>query len=198
MVKNNDKIKYYCFNTKCKSSIFYADTCLVVEVLLCENLSNDRFCQECFKELISKHDLNIKIQLNQLLNEAKLYKSLIIDDDPDYHTLADTLFENSSTFNELKHYTDGNIALDYLSENKNKADVMPDFIFVDVNMPKMDGWEFLAGLKKIYPYFKKQVSVYIISSQILPLYREKLKKHPYAKGLISKNFDLGFLNNVSN
>ena len=120
------------------------------------------------------------------------YRCVIIDDEPIARKVIQEFIEDIE-FMELTGQAENPLkAMSLLTENE------IDIIFLDVNMPKMDGWEFLTGLKKIYPYFKKQVSVYIISSQILPLYREKFKKYPYAKGLISKNFDLCFLNNVSN
>jgi len=196
-LNESNLIKYYCFNKDCEISIFNSDTCIVTEVSLAKNLGESVFCRECYKELVSKPDLNIKIQLAQLLNEKKQYKSLIIDDDPDYHSYANELFKNSSTFNELKHYTDGNVAISYLEDNKSKANVIPDFIFVDANMPKMNAWEFLDEFEPISPFIKKEINIYVISNKILPEYKEKLKSRPYVKGIITKNFDLSFLNNVS-
>ncbi len=195
-MKADDKIKYYCFNKKCKGSIFNVDSCTVVEVSTLKTRDGSYFCQYCFKELISKQDLNIKIQISHLLTEERLFTSLIVDDDIDYQTSAKALFNSSSTFNGPEQYTDGNMAINYLAENKGKVNVIPDFIFVDVNMPDMDGWEFLDELAVIYPYFKKEINVYVISNHIHPSYKEKARNRPLVKGIMAKNFDLRFLNNV--
>lgn len=80
-----EKIKYYCFNKKCESSIFNTDSCAILEVYLEDDLKESYFCKECAKELVSKHVLSIKIQLNEMLNEEQLHKSSSIDDAPGYY-----------------------------------------------------------------------------------------------------------------
>ena len=189
-----NQIKYYCFNKKCRLAIF-SEYCFITLIPM-DTTMEVQYCTECHKELISKEELNIKIQLSQILGEEKILTSFIIDDDPIYHLVIKKLFEHSTTFDTPDHYMDGPGALHYLSANKHHYGAIPDIIFVDVNMPDMDAWGFLNEFSKLYPKLKKKVHIYVMTSVIQEEYNDYIKIYPYIKGVISKNFDLRFLNNI--
>jgi CheY-like chemotaxis protein len=188
------KINYYCFNLKCKNSIFFIETCSPVSVTPEAALDIKFTCPNCFQELVSKHDLNIKIQLRQLLNVQKIFKSLIIHDDPNFHAFIKQIFKKSGNFDKFIHRTTGETALNYLYKNKNAE--LPDFIFIDINTPATDIWQFLNVFKTINPLFNKIINIYIVSSEILPYHIEKIKEYPNVKGVITNNFSLSFLSDI--
>ena len=68
---------------------------------------------------------------------------LVDDDNADMMTVRRALKELNVP-NELVHHLDGEKALDYLRNNANKA---PCVILLDLNMPKMNGIDFLAAAK---------------------------------------------------
>ncbi len=188
-MKRNESVKFYCFNSNCKSSILNFDSCITLEVPLYRALTETIYCQECFEELVSKPVLEMKIQLNELMNGGQSYKSMIIDDDPVYHVIFKELVKDSNFSKELSHYRDGYAALNYLFKSENEANI-PDLVFLDLNMSKMDAWEFLEEFEKNYEALNKQVNVYIISAGIEDAnYNEKLKSYKYVKALINKPFD---------
>lgn len=193
----HETINYYCFNKQCKNSIFNADTCVVREIPLAPALTEEQFCECCAQPLVAKPLIRIARQVNELLS-TRFYTSLIIDDDPNYHITARELFKNAKNFNESKHLTNATDALNYLTSHKDNPHLIPDCIFLDVNMPAMDAWEFLEEFQSLSPLLKKKVDIYIISSDIHPVYHERIKAYPNVKGLISKNFGLNFLNNITN
>ena len=45
-------------------------------------------------------------------------------------------------------------------------EALPDIIFLDINMPFMDGWQFLEEYTKIKPTLSKQIVIYVVSSSI--------------------------------
>ncbi len=101
----------------------------------------------------------------------------IIDDDRIYVNLVKKIIEIKKLSQNLIIFKNGKEALDYfkailgnISENR-----LPDIIFLDLNMPVMDGWEFLSEFVKIKNNFNKKITLYVVSSSIDPrdLQREK-------------------------
>ena len=85
-------------------------------------------------------------------------KFFIADDDPDDQELfIDALHEINELF-ECVTATDGTEALETLSSHL----FVPDLIFLDLNMPKMDGRECLSEIKK--DAFLKEIPVIIYST----------------------------------
>ena len=58
--------------------------------------------------------------------------------------------------------------MNFLNENSNTPEQLPDIILLDLSMPVMDGWQFLEAYINIKPRIGKQIIVYIVSSTIAP------------------------------
>jgi CheY-like chemotaxis protein len=71
---------------------------------------------------------------------------LLVDDDYINNFLTERLLRKSSIAREVKTVRNGEEALTYLSEEKNK---FPDLILLDMRMPEMDGIGFLKNFKKM-------------------------------------------------
>jgi CheY-like chemotaxis protein len=94
----------------------------------------------------------------------------IIDDDKIYVNLVKKIIETKKLCDNLLIFNDGKQSIEYfealltnLSEDK-----IPDVIFLDLNMPVMDGWGFIERFTKIKNKFNKLITVYIVSSSINP------------------------------
>lgn len=72
--------------------------------------------------------------------------------------------------------------------------VLPEVIFLDINMPVWDGWDFLNELEKLH--FNKHVNIYITSSSKDPLDQSKAKSYDLVKNFISKPFNIDELTSV--
>jgi CheY-like chemotaxis protein len=57
-------------------------------------------------------------------------------------------------------------ALAYLKNQHQQQLPAPDVIFLDLNMPEMDGWEFIGEFKKFPPEFTAQIRVFMLSSAV--------------------------------
>lgn len=88
----------------------------------------------------------------------------IIDDDKMFTYLLSKQMKGINFSKNLLVFHNGLEALKYLKPILESPDSLPDVILLDLNMPVMDGWQFLDEFIK----FKvtKKVTVYIVSSSI--------------------------------
>lgn len=94
----------------------------------------------------------------------------IIDDDNLYVNLLKKVIVTRKLCENLLIFNDGKQSIDYfeaLSQNLDEEKI-PDIIFIDLNMPVMDGWEFIERFTKIENKFEKLITLYIVSSSIDP------------------------------
>ena len=123
-------------------------------------------------------------------------KLILIDDDMIYHKITQLMVEEYSTIDEVVSSTDGKATLDYLIQNKSNEENLPDYIFVDLNMPKYSGWDFLNGYKKICSSLRKVVRVFIVSSSIDPDDIERSKDYSFVDKFIIKPLKKEFLQDL--
>ncbi|MBI6118061.1 response regulator [Salegentibacter maritimus] len=89
----------------------------------------------------------------------------LIDDDKFYQFFTKRMLEGMpGRVKEVLQFYDAVSALDYLRENINDEDKIPDIIFLDLNMPGLNGWDFLEELKNIN--FQKKSVIHICSSSV--------------------------------
>ena len=66
-------------------------------------------------------------------------------------------------------FSDGEKAIQYIIDNKGTNENIPDIIFLDTNMPVMDGWQFIEEYACIKTEIKKKVVIVMLSSSINPI-----------------------------
>ncbi|MBE99476.1 response regulator [Flavobacterium coralii] len=94
----------------------------------------------------------------------KTIKSLyIVDDDKIYHFLFKNLLKQNDINVETTFFCNGYDAIEFIRKNKDDVE-MPDLILLDVNMPIMNGWQFLEEYEKMVKDFDKKPIIYMISS----------------------------------
>ena len=113
-------------------------------------------------------------------------KVFIIDDDSIHQRIAQIMIEKHRLFDEYRSYTEAEQALNYLRTNHADSTALPDVILLDLNMPVVDGWDFLEVFETFYKKLEKQIRIFIVTSSVDE--KDKLRAQEYStvKGFISK------------
>ncbi|WP_188050545.1 response regulator [Flavobacterium sp. GP15] len=110
----------------------------------------------------------------------------VIDDDVIYQIIINKIIQRSEMFSSTSSFKNGKEAIDSLNDSlKNNSD-LPDIILLDINMPIMDGWEFMEEMGLIKPKLKKDIIVYIVSSSIAIEDKNRSKTYANILGYLSK------------
>lgn len=111
----------------------------------------------------------------------------IIDDDAIYQTIINKLIQKSGVFSTQSSFMNGKEAITTLNNTlENNDEFIPDIILLDINMPVMDGWEFMEEIKRIKSRINKKIMIYIVSSSIALEDRNKSKSFTDIIGYIPK------------
>jgi len=108
----------------------------------------------------------------------KIDRIFVVDDDKIFLSLAQLVLK--SVFDGV----DIVISKNGLEGLKKLEEKLPNLLFLDINMPVMDGWEFLSALGKKQGDLPFQII--ITSSSVDPEDRQKAELHPLVKGFIEK------------
>lgn len=105
----------------------------------------------------------------------------LIDDDEVFVFLTKKAIERTHLveFNGLD-------AIDFLRENSNNVDALPEIILLDLSMPIMDGWQFLDQFSKLAPKIEKKIIIYLCSSSISPNDIQLAKKNSLVTDYVIK------------
>ena len=89
---------------------------------------------------------------------AKLKRILLVDDDNINNFINQRLIKKLNITEEVSVAVNGEDAINTI---KNAGDYLPDLILLDINMPVMDGFEFLEAYKKL-PIANKDNAVIVM------------------------------------
>ncbi len=109
---------------------------------------------------------------------------LVVDDDAINTFIIKKIVEKTGFSVQMEKKSNGLVAINYLNECLNNPVLLPDLILIDINMPVLNGWEFLDTYATIN--ITKPIAIYMLSSSVYENDIEKAKKYQSVKGFISK------------
>lgn len=129
-------------------------------------------------------------------------KILCVDDDSITLMLCKKVIAKAEFSSEIDTCSNGEEALKYFENLKKEKElnttiVEPQIIFLDLNMPIMNGWEFLDIFSKsqFYSTFS-EIKVIVLSSTIDPRDIEKAKQYPMVLNFLSKPITIEILQTI--
>lgn len=118
--------------------------------------------------------------------KKKLNCILLVDDDEATNYIHTMIIQQADCAETIKAVQSGYEALEYLVEKVGGEYPQPDFIFLDVNMPGMNGWEFLEEYEKLPDEKKGNIVVVMLTTSLNPDDADKAKKIGTINGFKSK------------
>lgn len=116
---------------------------------------------------------------------------LLVDDDEINNFISIKLIKKALLNTEITACLNGRFAIDQLLEiSRTDPSKLPDFILLDINMPIMNGWEFLDEYEKLKIDPDGKTRIFIISSSVFSNDISKAKSYPLVKDFISKPLNL--------
>lgn len=124
----------------------------------------------------------------------------IIDDDAIYTKLLIRLLKLKNLCSKIIVFKNGKEAIEYFQNLSPKERIQntPELIFLDINMPVMNGWEFLNEFKAIRNNIDNKLLLYVVSSSIDPKDYQKAKDIEMVDGYLSKPVSMETFNQIFN
>jgi CheY-like chemotaxis protein len=115
----------------------------------------------------------------------------LIDDDEIFCFSVERIIEISNFSKEVRCFPNGLVALDAIRELETNFGKMPDIIFLDVNMPILDGWQFLDNIKNCP--IAEHLNIYMLSSSIDSIDLQRANEYHMVRKYIAKPISVKIL-----
>ncbi|KAB2915589.1 MAG: response regulator [Bacteroidetes bacterium] len=126
----------------------------------------------------------------------KIDVAFIVDDDQIYVFGLKKLIAINNLCKNILVFENGEKAMNYITPIMKNSEQLPDVILLDLNMPVMDGWEFLDEFVKIKPQLSKKIQIYMVSSSINPADIERAKQYEELSDYLIKPISIEELHRV--
>jgi len=133
--------------------------------------------------------------------KKKLNCVLLVDDNESDNFLHKKVLEKSGIADHIEIVMNGKEALDFIT-GKGKCGKPvspfspPELIFLDINMPVMDGWEFLEGYQKLDDIQKRGIVIIMLTTSLNPDDRRIAEKIIGVNGFKYKQLTLEMINEI--
>jgi CheY-like chemotaxis protein len=128
---------------------------------------------------------------------------LLIDDDDASNFISQHVIKKANITDNIVTVLNGKEAIDYLTnggkfKENGPAFPCPALIFLDINMPVMDGWQFLKEYEKLEKEQKGQIIIMMLTTSFNPDDKKKADNIPEVSGYQNKPLTVEMLKNIMN
>jgi two-component system, chemotaxis family, chemotaxis protein CheY len=110
----------------------------------------------------------------------------LVDDDKIFQLTASRTIAATNLTDRILQFENGEDALAFLKLHAADTEILPDYIFLDINMPFVDGWMFLDDYALLKQNLKKEISIFMISSSIDPRDVDRANRNEHVREYVIK------------
>lgn len=122
---------------------------------------------------------------------------MVVDDDFSNNLICQFIIRKFDPQASIQVFKNPEEALIHIKEiYTDNRERLHTFLFLDVNMPVMNGWEFLDKFREYDQYIKNQFTIYMLSSSVDD-YEEEAVKYPMVSGFFSKPLKMEYLHHIT-
>ena len=128
--------------------------------------------------------------------KQKLNTILLIDDDEATNFIHDMVIKQADVTQNIVAVQSGKDALSFLTQKQEGQHRKPELIFLDINMPGMNGWEFLEEYKKLDDEQKGGIVNVMLTTSLKPDDEAKAKSIESVKTFLHKPLSIEMIHRV--
>jgi CheY-like chemotaxis protein len=122
---------------------------------------------------------------------------LLVDDNPDDNFLHEIIIQDADVCDHVRVMENGTQALQYLADTGHPDYVRPDLILTDINLPGMDGFEFLERYSLLDDPLKSRLPILILTTSLNLRDTQRVALLPYIKGYFTKPLTTDMLHEIA-
>lgn len=117
--------------------------------------------------------------------ERMIKKLFILEDEEISQYIMKAILQQFKGF-KTTYFDDGLSLIDHLIRHVDQPAYLPDVIFVDLNMPGLNGWDVLDAIRHMTQLLYADIPVYIISTSVSPIDRQRALAYPFVRDFFFK------------
>lgn len=129
---------------------------------------------------------------------APRFKKVMVIDDNEFDCyITAKLIDNTNLATEVLEFNSAELALQYLVENQNDLNMLPELIFLDIYMPLMDGFDFINMFRLLPEAVVNHCELCIVSTTVDDYHIHKAKIDESIRLFTSKPITVEFLQSLT-
>ena len=133
--------------------------------------------------------------------KKKLNCVLLIDDDLGTNFINQMILKKADITDHIQTVLNGKEALDFITnkgiyEKAGNVFPQPMLTFLDINMPVMDGWEFLEAYHKLEEHQKGHIVIIMLTTSLNPDDKARAEENSEVSGFKNKPLSLQKIENI--